>query len=132
MNANNSVRAEISIGELIDKITILRIKSERIDDPRKLNNIRNELGSLDKTRSELSGEFPDLDKLELELKLVNESLWEIEDQIREHERNKEFGNTFVELARNVYKANDERSIIKRKINEITRSNLVEEKSYHSY
>ena len=132
MSVSNSVQAEISVGELIDKITILRIKSEKISEANKLDNIHRELTSLEETRSTLGNELSELAKLEAELKSVNESLWDIEDQIRDHERNNNFSDSFVELARRVYKANDARSDIKRKINELTGSNIVEEKSYQSY
>lgn len=132
MNASKSVKAEISVGELIDKITILRIKSEKIRDSAKLENIHRELDLLQIARQSLEDESSELMQLESELKLINETLWDIEDQIRDHERSHEFGESFVVLARRVYKANDERSEIKRKINEITGSNIVEEKSYKSY
>ena len=127
-----SINIEISVGELLDKITILEIKTERIADQEKLKNIRKELSVL-KTLWEKSPytEY----KLENEvasLKEVNEKLWEIEDEIRDKERNKTFDEGFVKLARAVYVTNDERAEIKRNINIKTGSELVEEKSYSDY
>jgi hypothetical protein len=123
---------EVSAGELIDKITILEIKSERIADAAKVANVRRELvvllaagdGAL-VASSELAG-------LSADLKAVNERLWEIEDDIRACERDKEFGDRFVALARAVYVTNDERAALKRRINDLMGSRLVEEKSYASY
>ncbi|MDA0240606.1 MAG: DUF6165 family protein [Proteobacteria bacterium] len=127
-----SVSIEISPGELIDKITILMIKSERVEDPAKLENVRTELALLDDARGQQITASPALEALEGELKSINEALWEIEDDIRDCERAKEFGDRFIELARAVYKTNDERSRIKRSINELLGSSIMEEKSYQSY
>jgi hypothetical protein len=132
MVLRKKIKVEISIGELIDKITILQIKSEKIMQRNKLENIHKELNSLIKTRDALDLNFSELKELESKLKLVNIKLWDIEDQIRDHEKNKSFGTSFVELARKVYKSNDERSLIKRKINECAGSNIFEEKSYSDY
>ena len=124
------ILVEVPAGELIDKITILEIKEERIKDADKLRNIRAELETLRRSRS-----FPrsqELDRLTAELKKVNETLWDIEDHIREHEREQNFGSSFVELARGVYHNNDRRSALKRKINDLLGSRLVEEKSYAEY
>lgn len=127
-----SVSIEISPGELIDKITILMIKSERVKDPAKLENVRTELTLLEDARGKQITASPDLQVLEGELKTINETLWEIEDDIRDCERAKEFGDRFIELARAVYKTNDERSRVKRNINELLGSSIMEEKSYQSY
>jgi len=116
-------RIEISIGELLDKISILEIKQENITDSQKLSNIKKELDLL---RDEAS-KFPQV--LYLELKETNQKLWNIEDSIREKEYRKEFDLEFIELARSVYITNDLRSELKRKINLATNSSLIEEKSY---
>ncbi len=127
-----SLFAEISPGELIDKITILEIKLERLDDTAKIANVRTELETLAATRDAAVPESLELASLTAELKEINGRLWEIEDDIRERERNKDFGLDFVELARGVYMTNDRRSRVKRRINEILGSRLVEEKSYAAY
>jgi len=117
--------APISVGELIDKITILEIKEERITDESKRVNVQHELEAL------RSIEVPNVSTdLVDELREVNRSLWDIEDAIREKEQMSEFDEKFVELARSVYFTNDRRSRIKRSINEISGSNLIEEKSYN--
>jgi hypothetical protein len=117
------------LGDAADRITILAIKSERMNDPAKLANVRKEL-------AEVSGAFfaaiqrtTEFEALFAKLKVVNESLWEIEDAIRLCEARGEFGADFVVLARNVYQTNDERAAIKRAINVLLGSDLVEEKSY---
>lgn len=112
---------EISKGELIDKITILEIKSERIKDPEKLKNVNNELEILRKL------EFPT--PVKEKLKYTNTLLWDIEDRLRELETSKNFSDEFIENARNVYKLNDERSRLKKSINLNHDSNIIEEKSY---
>lgn len=119
----------VSAGELIDKITILQIKSERIHDEQKLENVRRELQVLQRMRAETVPDHPDLEELVAELKQVNEKLWEIEDNVRTCEREGDFGERFIELARSVYKTNDHRAVVKRRMNELLGSNLVEEKSY---
>jgi hypothetical protein len=120
------------VGELIDKITILEIKSERIKDPAKLENVRRELGLLQATwdESPLSGQ--DVSELKAGLKQVNETLWEIEDFIRVKEMERAFDEQFIELARSVYVNNDRRAALKRQLNEATGSTLVEEKDYPGY
>ena len=120
----------ISLGELIDKITILEIKSERIDDPKKSANIRRELDLL--LAVPTPAPTAEAARLKSELKRVNEMLWEIEDLIRICEREQDFGPDFVALARSVYQTNDRRSAIKRQINDLSGSTLVEEKSYSKY
>ena len=122
----------ISPGELLDKITILRIKSARMSDAAKLANVRHELQLLEKTWADSVPVRVDLAADELALETVNASLWDIEDQIREEEAAKRFGARFIELARAVYVTNDERAAIKKRINAALGSALVEEKSYRPY
>lgn len=119
--------APISWGELIDKITILEIKSARIADPAKRANVQRELQALTQVRDTQGGATPAA--LVAELRQVNEQLWEIEDLIRDCEGRGDFGPAFVDLARRVYKTNDRRAALKRRINEQLGSDLVEEKSY---
>ena len=126
------VYVPVSVGELVDKITILEIKSERISDPQKLDHIRLELKLLRDAWDERGGPRLGLDKVINELKRTNESLWVIEDDIRDCERQKEFGQRFLDLARAVYQKNDRRFKLKRKINESAGSSLIEEKSYSGY
>jgi hypothetical protein len=123
-----------SVGELIDKITILEIKQRRIHDPAKQHNIARELVALMDVVQQHQLGYPagDLAELGRELSAVNQQLWTIEDDIRECERQEDFGPRFVELARAVYRRNDERAAIKRCINEQCGSELVEEKSYAAY
>lgn len=127
-----AVTVEISPGELIDKITILEIKIERIKDAAKLANVRADWETLTAARDGAIGPSADLDRLTAELKEINARLWDIEDRIRDCERAKDFGARFVELARGVYRNNDRRSEIKRAINELLGSRLMEEKSYAAY
>jgi tetratricopeptide (TPR) repeat protein len=126
------IQIEVSPGELLDRITILEIKSERITDPAKLRNVRTELSELAALRRESLRPSPELDDLAGKLKAVNERLWDIEDDIRDCEREKDFGPRFVELARSVYKENDRRAALKRAINELLHARLIEEKSYTDY
>lgn len=121
----------ISVGELIDKIVILEIKSERIKNANQLANIANELGAL---RAVRLGDVDRarLDALSAELKRVNAKLWEVEDSIRECDARGDFGDDFIELARAVYRFNDERARLKKAINVESGSRLVEEKSYKSF
>lgn len=131
--ANGSMpRVPQSWGEIIDKITILQIKNEKIKDAAKLVNIRRELAELEAVREEYFPAHAGLAVLSNKLKGVNESLWWIEDEIREYERAKDFGSKFIELARAVYVTNDQRGNVKREINELLGSALVEEKSYAAY
>jgi tetratricopeptide (TPR) repeat protein/post-segregation antitoxin (ccd killing protein) len=124
-----SVPIEIAPSELIDKITILEIKRERIADQAKVANVRTELDMLSAARDRAIRTSPPLDVLTAELKKTNEALWQIEDAIRVCERNHDFGPTFVELARSVYRDNDRRADLKRQINTLLGSKLIEEKSY---
>ena len=127
-----SISVEVSSGELIDKITILEIKLERMDDEDKLKNVKLEWGTLTRARDEAIEATPELEKLTAALKQSNERLWEIEDDIRQFERDKDFGDKFVELARAIYINNDQRARLKREINELLGSRLIEEKSYAAY
>ncbi len=122
----------ISPGELLDKITILEIKSERIADPAKVANVRTELEMLSAVWNEAIGTNAELDAMRAELKAINERLWEIEDDIRDEERNRRFGERFIELARAVYVTNDERAAVKKRVNLHLNSTIVEEKSYQDY
>ena len=118
--------------ELIDKITILEIKLEHIEDADKLANVKLDWETLSAARDVAIEPTEDLKRLSAELKQANERLWQIEDDIRDRERNKDFGDILVELARSVYKTNDKRARLKREINELLGSSLTEEKSYASY
>jgi tetratricopeptide (TPR) repeat protein len=126
------VLIEVAPGEVLDKLTILQIKSERITDAAKLAHVRPELAALEAVRRESLASSPDLARLVAELKAVNEQLWEIEDAIRLCERDHDFGPRFIELARSVYLTNDRRTALKRRINELLGSQFVEEKAYPSY
>ena len=120
-----------SAGELIDKITILRIKRERIRAAPAQANIERELGRLLEVRARASLDRPDLAALEDALFEINGRLWDIEDELRALERRGTFGERFIELARSVYRLNDERSALKRQISMATHSAILEEKSYSS-
>jgi hypothetical protein len=122
----------VSYGELLDKIAILQIKSERMTDPAKLANVRNELSALEKTWMAHPAAVPDIAELRARLKAVNERLWVIEDDIRVKEKAQAFDEEFIRLARSVYFENDERARIKKDINLALGSAYVEEKSYQDY
>lgn len=126
------ITVEIAPGELLDKLTILEIKSERIADAAKLANVTLELDSLTTARKLAIPESAELDELVRRLKAVNEALWDIEDEIRRCERDQDFGPRFIELARSVYRQNDRRAAVKRQINELLGSKLIEEKDYAPY
>ena len=128
----NEILIPISPGELLDKITILQIKAERIADPAKVANVKTELDMLSKVWSETVEVDAEITRLTAELKAVNEVLWQIEDDIRDEERNKRFGERFIELARAVYVTNDERANAKKMVNLHLNSTIVEEKSYQDY
>ena len=128
----SEIQVPISPGELLDKITILQIKSERIADPDKVANVRLELDMLSQVWSAAVTMDDTIAALTSELKSINETLWEIEDDIRDEERNKRFGERFIELARAVYVTNDQRAEAKKKVNLHLNSNIVEEKSYQDY
>tara|TARA_B100000886_G_scaffold328711_1_gene277352 strand:- start:1204 stop:1599 length:396 start_codon:yes stop_codon:yes gene_type:complete len=125
----DKILAEISAGELIDKITILEIKLKRIKNKEKLIEINKELKSLNQTFQSSLSSSKDLDLLVAKLKDVNLKLWDIEDGKREAEKNNSFDKNFVNLARSVYKFNDERAKIKYQINVLLGSNIKEVKSY---
>ncbi len=127
-----NVNVEISIGEFFDKLTILEIKKKRISNADKLLNISKELDGLNDLLTQLSFSREDAAQEVSDLKRINEALWEIEDDIREQESQKTFGDRFIELARAVYITNDKRSDIKREINLKLGSDFVEEKSYEEY
>ncbi|MGD9915837.1 MAG: DUF6165 family protein [Rhizobiaceae bacterium] len=126
------IMVEIAPGELLDKISILEIKNERITDAAKRANVRIELDLLCAARDREITPSAALDSLYASLKRVNEALWEIEDGIRDEERDRRFGERFVELARSVYRTNDRRAALKREINTLLGSAIVEEKSYSNY
>ena len=127
-----SVLTPVSWGEVIDKITILQIKADRLTDPAKLANVNRELVELTAVRDSHFPGHAALATLSEQLKDINVALWVIEDDIRDCERRKDFGPDFVALARSVYVTNDERSVVKRRINDLLGSTLVEEKSYAAY
>lgn len=120
------VMVPVSVGELLDKIAILRIKSERIGDEGKLANVRRELAALEAVAVPAPEGLP---ALVAELRAVNEALWEVEDAIRGHEARGDFGEGFVRLARAVYVTNDRRAALKRELSRLAGSTFLEEKSY---
>ena len=128
----NNPRIPISWGELLDKITILQIKLENLTSQVSLSNVARELKQLQSIFSKYCPETIKTKQLEVELKRINQQLWDIEDKIRDKERNKSFDAEFIQIARSVYIINDERSRIKRRINETFGSDLTEEKSYSKY
>ena len=128
----SQIAVPVSYGELIDKITILEIKAERIGNPEKLANVRTELDLLTRIWAADAHSAIDIAAERAKLKAVNEALWDIEDHIRVKEKAKAFDSEFVEMARAVYFRNDDRAAYKREINEKLGSTLVEEKSYENY
>ena len=129
------MKIEVSNGEIIDKYTILEIKLSKIKDIQKLKNINHEYDEITPDVKRIYAGVSDengLKTLQDKLLTINKKLWKIEDDIRECERSKDFGQTFVDLARAVYFTNDDRSDVKKEINVFTGSNLVEEKSYEDY
>lgn len=126
------IQIPISPGELLDKITILEIKFERINVAEQKANVNKELQLLNKVWSDSGTEDANLLAMRKELKNINTLLWDIEDDIRQEEHNKNFGDQFIKLARSVYVTNDERANIKKRINLHLKSEIVEEKSYESY
>jgi hypothetical protein len=125
------MKVEISNGELLDKFSILEIKMGNITDPAKLTNIENEYKELTSDCTDLLRNST-IPSLYAELKSINQKLWVVEDDIRECERSKDFGQEFISLAREVYFTNDERARVKKEINLASGSSLVEEKSYQAY
>lgn len=134
MNSPSTAQPSVPVswGELIDKVTILEIKSERLQNAAALANVRHELALLQAVVAPVIGIGSEVAQLRSRLKAVNETLWEIEDRIREKEAAASFDAEFIELARSVYKTNDERSALKKRINAQLRSEITEEKSYASY
>ena len=127
------MKVEVSNGELLDKLSILELKLKNIKDNKKLINIKNEHGGLSPLCNNLFDNYGnELRSLYAKLSEINAELWKIEDDIRECERNKNFGDEFVRLARAVYFTNDKRSDVKKSINLLTESGFVEEKSYEDY
>jgi hypothetical protein len=129
ISTGEPVLVPIAVGELADKITILEIKAERITDAAKLRNVCSELEQLRAVWDRQGRRPAALEALTQELKKVNESLWVIEDEIRDCERAQDFGPQFIALARAVYRTNDRRAEIKREINLLAGSDIIEEKSY---
>lgn len=129
------MKIEVSNGEIIDKYTILEIKLSEIKDTNKLLNVQHEYDTLNPDVETIYTNVSDkeaLKKLHNDLLTINKKLWKIEDDIRECERKKDFGQLFIDLARAVYFTNDERSVVKKEINVLTGSDLIEEKSYEDY
>ena len=129
---STAISVEVAPGELIDKITILEIKKERMADVAKLENVHIEWEALTKARDNHIKQSPKMEKLTASLKAVNEELWIIEDDIRDCERSSDFSEKFVQLARAVYITNDKRAGFKRNINVFLGSHILEEKSYAAY
>ncbi len=127
-----AVMIPVSWGELFDKLTILQIKVQRMRDPAKINNVRKELTELEKVLHTAEPLAAGVIEAMDELRLANSKLWDIEDEIRDCERAKRFDDEFVRLARAVYYTNDDRAALKKRINLLMGSELVEEKSYASY
>ena len=132
MNSANKIFAEISVGELLDKISILEIKQKNIKDEQKIKIISKELESLNYSLKKDVRITDEIKSLYEDLKKINIKLWSIEDGKRDCERNGDFGEKFIQLARSVYIENDQRAKIKNKINKISGSNISEVKSYDQY
>ena len=132
MNSANKIYAEISVGELLDKISILEIKQKNLKDNEKIKIVNKELESLNMTLKKEVTMTEEIQSLYQDLKKINSILWDIEDGKRDCERNKDFGDKFIELARSVYIENDNRAKIKNKINQLSGSNISEVKSYDKY
>ncbi|HWR99907.1 MAG TPA: DUF6165 family protein [Prolixibacteraceae bacterium] len=129
LGKNQTMKIEVSNGEIADKLTIIEIKLEKIKDPEKLENLRTEYEVVNEAMNTIMEKTHPLYR---QLHEINSRLWVIEDHIRDLERLRDFGDDFIQTARSVYFINDERSDVKRKINEITGSKLFEEKSYEEY
>ncbi|MFK5915621.1 MAG: DUF6165 family protein [Woeseiaceae bacterium] len=127
-----TIKVELSYGEMLDKITILQIKRERMTDKAKVSNVEKELSLLTALWQADKNSNIDIEQEIVELKSINEALWDIEDDIRDKEKAKEFDVNFIELARSVYVTNDKRAAVKRVINVKLGSDLIEEKSYSDY
>lgn len=132
MSSSSLPKIEVSWGELIDKLTILEIKQQRLTSPVAVANVRNELAVLNRAFEKLTPAPAALDALKRDLKAINEALWDIENRTRAKEAAKSFDREFIELTRSVYLNNDKRARIKREINELLQSGLIEEKQYTTY
>ncbi len=132
MSNKINILIPVAPGELIDKITILQIKKERIGDDAKLRNIAIELGMLEDVLRKDVAVDTKIENLSADLKVVNEEIWDLEDTIRDCERNKDFSELFLETARKIYATNDKRAALKKEINTVLGSDIVEEKSYSDY
>ena len=128
----DNIKVPVSPGEVLDKITILEIKSERMNDPEKVHNVQVELALLQETWDDNIRDNREIQALQAQLKEINEALWEIEDDIRDKEHAGEFDDRFIELARAVYVTNDKRSRVKKELNLLLGSEIIEEKSYKDY
>ena len=126
------IQVPVSPGEVLDKITILEIKSERMDDPEKVTNVKRELELLQDTWRQSVSDDETVRRIHAEMKTINEELWEIEDDIRDKERAREFDQVFIDLARSVYVTNDKRANAKKELNIYLGSEIFEEKSYQDY
>jgi len=129
MFESDAILVPVSVGEMLDKLSILQIKFDRISDENKRRNVENELTALNAVAQRTVKIDTTLEALLTELKTVNMALWDVEDDLRAMEKRGEFGEAFIEAARSVYKHNDMRATLKRAINDLTGSKLVEEKSY---
>ena len=132
MSPSSLPKIEVSWGELIDKLTILEIKQQRLTSPAAVANVRNELAVLSRAFEGLKPAPAAIDALKRDLKAINEALWDIENRTRAKEAAKSFDREFIELTRSVYLNNDKRARIKREINELLQSGLIEEKQYTAY
>jgi len=130
--SETEVLVPVSVGELVDKITILQIKSERIANPEQVANVRRELAALETASAHITCNAAVLAQCTADLKRVNETLWEVEDAIRDCEARGDFGAKFIALARSIYHHNDERARLKRSLNIAAGSRYVEEKSYAAF
>ncbi|MCF6289257.1 MAG: DUF6165 family protein [Proteobacteria bacterium] len=126
------INTPVSYGEILDKITILEIKQRNISDEKKLKNVQHELNILTTAWDSKTPSSDEITQLKEQLKQVNQSLWNIEDNIRIKESKKEFDDEFIQIARSVYYENDKRAAVKKEINLLLGSELVEEKSYQDY
>jgi len=129
VDAANTIQTPVSVGELIDKISILEIKAERIEDAEKRANVARELAGLMAVAAPLLSAHAELEGLKRELRTINQRMWDIQDGLRAHEAEQTFGREFITLARGVYRTNGERVALKGEINRLLGSRLVEEKQY---
>tara|TARA_B110000438_G_C15731448_1_gene614405 strand:+ start:888 stop:1286 length:399 start_codon:yes stop_codon:yes gene_type:complete len=132
MNKSEPLLAPVGPGELLDKLSILEIKLEKISDPNKLENIKTEYKQLESIKAKYIPLSKKITHLYQQLKSINQELWKIEDDIRDCEKIKDFSETFIQLARSVYITNDKRATTKKEINQLLKANIIEEKSYTNY